>query len=41
LLHGWGANIKTFDPVHKHLEKHFKVYSLDFPGFGESEEPPE
>jgi pimeloyl-ACP methyl ester carboxylesterase len=41
LLHGWGASSKTFEPVHKHLEKHFKVYSLDFPGFGESEEPPE
>ncbi len=41
LLHGWGANLKTFQHVHKFLEPHFKVYSIDFPGFGESHEPPE
>ncbi|MFB5660442.1 alpha/beta fold hydrolase [Alteribacillus sp. HJP-4] len=41
LLHGWGANIQTFAPVHQSLEKNFKVWSIDFPGFGESEEPPE
>ncbi len=41
LLHGWGANIQTFRPVHEYLEKHFRVWSIDFPGFGESEEPPE
>ncbi|WP_158738461.1 alpha/beta fold hydrolase [Alteribacillus sp. YIM 98480] len=41
LLHGWGANIQAFAPVHQSLEKHFKVWSIDFPGFGESEEPPE
>ncbi|SDI30858.1 Pimeloyl-ACP methyl ester carboxylesterase [Alteribacillus persepolensis] len=40
LLHGWGANIQAFAPVHQSLEKHFKVWSIDFPGFGESEEPP-
>ncbi|MCR6111823.1 alpha/beta hydrolase [Bacillus sp. A301a_S52] len=40
LLHGWGANIAAFSPVHKNLEQHFKVYSLDLPGFGESTEPP-
>ncbi|SFE84069.1 alpha/beta fold hydrolase [Alteribacillus iranensis] len=41
LLHGWGANIQAFAPVHQFLEKHFKVWSIDFPGFGESQEPPE
>ncbi|MCF6139260.1 alpha/beta fold hydrolase [Pseudalkalibacillus berkeleyi] len=41
LLHGWGTSLKSFEPVHNNLEKHFKVYSIDFPGFGESEEPPE
>lgn len=41
LLHGWGANIGAFRPVHEHLAKHFNVYSIDFPGFGESQEPPE
>ncbi|MFA9557923.1 alpha/beta fold hydrolase [Evansella sp. AB-rgal1] len=40
LLHGWGANIQAFSPVHNHLAKHHKVYTLDLPGFGESEEPP-
>lgn len=39
LLHGWGANLGTFQHVHKFLEKDFMVYSIDFPGFGESEEP--
>lgn len=41
LLHGWGANIQAFGPVHKNLEKNFRVYSLDLPGCGESTEPPE
>ncbi|MGM7703381.1 alpha/beta fold hydrolase [Pseudalkalibacillus sp. Hm43] len=41
LLHGWGTSLKSFEPVHNNLEKHFKVYSIDFPGFGESQEPPE
>ncbi|PSL40826.1 pimeloyl-ACP methyl ester carboxylesterase [Salsuginibacillus halophilus] len=41
LLHGWGANIQAFAPVHNNLENHFTVWSIDFPGFGESEEPPE
>lgn len=40
LLHGWGVDSKTFEPVHQYLEKNFRVYSLDFPGFGQSEEPP-
>ncbi|MBB6451363.1 pimeloyl-ACP methyl ester carboxylesterase [Geomicrobium halophilum] len=41
LLHGWGANIDTFAPVHRNLEQYFTVWSIDFPGFGESSEPPE
>ncbi|MGY4691731.1 alpha/beta fold hydrolase [Salibacterium sp. K-3] len=41
LLHGWGADRNAFAPVHQSLEKHFRVWSLDFPGFGDSEEPPE
>ncbi|MGL4819976.1 MAG: alpha/beta fold hydrolase [Bacilli bacterium] len=40
LLHGWGQNIEMFMPVHKHLEKHFRVTTIDFPGFGDSDEPP-
>ncbi len=41
ILHGWGANIQTMLPIHNHLKDRFKVYTLDLPGFGESEEPKE
>ncbi len=41
VLHGWGARIETVEPIHRHLEKYFTVYSLDLPGFGQSDEPPE
>ncbi|WLD93915.1 alpha/beta fold hydrolase [Alkalihalobacillus sp. AL-G] len=41
LLHGWGTSLQSFESVHNFLEKNFKVYSIDFPGFGESPEPPE
>lgn len=36
LLHGWGCSTKTFEPVQKHMMRHFKVYNVDLPGFGES-----
>ena len=39
LLHGWGAEIDSFAPVTNELEKGRKVYVIDFPGFGKSEEP--
>ncbi|MDO4283467.1 MAG: alpha/beta hydrolase [Clostridia bacterium] len=39
LLHGWGANIKTFGPVYQYLSCHNKVYAIDMPGFGKSDEP--
>lgn len=39
LLHGWGANIDSFTPVHHDLDKHFQVYAIDLPGFGHSEAP--
>jgi pimeloyl-ACP methyl ester carboxylesterase len=41
ILHGWGTNIQTMMPVHNILKGDFKVYTIDFPGFGESPEPPE
>ncbi len=41
LLHGWGTDLNSFAPVHAHLEQYFRVYSLDFPGFGLSDSPPE
>lgn len=39
LLHGWGSNIGNFKPVINYYKKHFKVIALDFPGFGQSQEP--
>ncbi|RKZ90045.1 MAG: alpha/beta hydrolase [Candidatus Parabeggiatoa sp. nov. 1] len=41
LLHGWGAQISSFKPVHQYLENNLRVYSLDLPGFGKSDPPPE
>jgi len=41
LLHGWGCDLNIFSKIHYHLEKYFKVYSIDLPGFGKSEEPDE
>ncbi len=41
LLHGWGANVKMYAGVIQHLAQSHVVYALDFPGFGDSEEPPE
>ena len=40
LLHGWGVDLTTFAPLHAYLEQFFRVYSLDFPGFGQSDPPP-
>ncbi len=39
LLHGWGCDHTIWDGVQRHLEKNFRVTSLDFPGFGLSAEP--
>lgn len=39
LLHGWGCTLDIFASLQQMLERHFKVYSLDFPGFGKSQEP--
>ncbi|QGY46847.1 alpha/beta fold hydrolase [Maribellus comscasis] len=41
LLHGWGCDLKIFERVQNELEKKFQVYSIDFPGFGESDPPKE
>jgi len=41
LLHGWGTSLRLFDSVTEYLKENFKVYTLDFPGFGLSEEPTE
>jgi len=39
LLHGWGTSLRLYDSVMNFLKSNYKVYTLDFPGFGLSEEP--
>ena len=39
LLHGWGQNIEMMKPLGNPLSNNFRVTIIDFPGFGESEEP--
>ncbi len=41
LLHGWGQNKEMMSYIFDYLKSSFHVYALDFPGFGESEEPKE
>ena len=41
LLHGWGQNIEMMEPIGNRFRNKFNVLILDFPGFGESEEPKE
>ncbi len=41
LLHGWGGAALSFKPVSDYLSKSYRVYALDFPGFGNSDIPPE
>ncbi len=40
LLHGWGQNKEMMGNIFEHFKDRFRVWALDFPGFGESEEPP-
>ncbi len=39
LLHGWGCNTDTFNTIHPFLEARFRVLTVDFAGFGQSDEP--
>ncbi len=39
LMHGWGCNRTTLASIEKLLVPYFKVYNVDFPGFGKSSEP--
>ena len=41
LLHGWGCNTTTFNTIRPFLETHFRVLTVDFAGFGQSDEPGE
>ncbi|MDR2525808.1 MAG: alpha/beta hydrolase [Oscillospiraceae bacterium] len=40
LLHGWGASAGLYAPLQQRLAKKYRVLALDFPGFGQSPEPP-
>lgn len=40
LVHGWGDNKNTFDPLIKSLGKGYKYITLDLPGFGDTQKPP-
>ena len=39
LLHGWGQNIEMMKPIGDNLCHKCRITILDFPGFGESDEP--
>ena len=39
LLHGWGQNKEMMGQIFEHFKDRFHVFSLDFPGFGESDAP--
>jgi len=39
LLHGWGQSIQAFRPTIDFLQGNFRVWTIDLPGFGESQEP--
>ncbi len=39
LMHGWGCNRTTVASIERQLVDSFRVYNVDFPGFGESTEP--
>ena len=39
LLHGWGCTGDIFNQTKPFLAEHFQVFTVDFAGFGKSEEP--
>ena len=41
LLHGWGGSVESFLPLMRDFESARRVYAVDFPGHGNSPEPPE
>ncbi|MDE5790198.1 MAG: alpha/beta hydrolase [Muribaculaceae bacterium] len=41
LMHGWGCDHTTVVSIANALNSKLKVYSLDLPGHGKSQEPPE
>ncbi|MBQ2909770.1 MAG: alpha/beta hydrolase [Bacilli bacterium] len=41
LLHGWGQNIEMMKPIGDNFSDKCRITILDFPGFGQSDEPKE
>ena len=41
LLHGWGCNTEIWARAETFLKEHFRCLTVDFAGFGKSEEPKE
>ena len=41
LLHGWGQNIEMMKPIGDGFCDRYRITIIDFPGFGNSEEPQE
>ncbi len=39
LLHGWGCSLEIFNSLLPLLGAKYKIYAIDFPGFGASPEP--
>jgi len=40
LLHGWGVYKETWKNLFPELSKHYTIYALDLPGFGNNKEVP-
>ena len=38
LIHGWGMSGKIWDIIEINLSKYYKLYIVDLPGMGESDE---
>lgn len=41
LLHGWASKLDFFGPIIENLSRSNKVYAIDLPGFGGTDEPKE
>lgn len=39
MLHGWGANLQSFDGLARRLQERYRIVRIDFPGFGSSPQP--
>lgn len=40
LLHGWGCTLEVFAPIIRDLQDRITLYAVEFPGHGQSSEPP-